>query len=127
MAATSSRFAEDGTTQLTFAGGAVARVPSVAIVPAPAVALSSPPANLTAGADTSLTFASEIHHLLIQNNGAVTVGVEFDATASAGSLQVAAGQTLLLDLPLTVLHCYSASAPAVNGTAAGNLVVKGWA
>jgi hypothetical protein len=90
-------------------------------------ALVAPPANLTAAADTAFVFASQVHHVWVQNNSSTVVGVEFDAPASAGSWQIPAnGGAVLLDVPVTAVHLFSTAASPVNGTAAGNIVVKGW-
>jgi hypothetical protein len=91
------------------------------------VALVAPPAGLTASVDTAFAFAQKVYHLWLQNNSAMPVGIEFVAAASAGSWQVPAGGALLLDVPVGVVHLYSTAATAVNGTAAGNVVLKGWA
>ena len=91
------------------------------------VALSAPPATLTAGADTSLTFSSQVRHLYVQNKSSSDVTIEFDATSSAGSFIIPGSANTLVqfDLPCTVLHCFCAAAIAVNGTTGGNLVVEG--
>lgn len=89
-------------------------------------ALATPPAALTAGADTVLTFAPAAQHLLIQNKSTTAVYIEFGAVATVGSFLVDAGQTFSIDIPVTALHVYSAAALNVNGTADANLVVKGW-
>lgn len=110
-------------------GGGVTYAPEVVNATAGAsVALSSPPTTLTAGADTALTFATQARHLTVQNKSTSDVYIEFDATASLGSLVIPGGANALasFDLPCTVLHAYCAAALNVNGTAGANLVVKGW-
>ena len=84
---------------------------------------------LTAGVDTSLTFASQVRHVWIQNKSNSDIYVEFDATATVGSLIIPGGAKALAEwnIPCTVLHVFCAAALAVNGTADANLVVKGWA
>jgi len=50
-----------------------------------AVALSSPPTNLTAGANTALTFASTVYVVSIENNSGEDKRVAFPSPAGAGS------------------------------------------
>lgn len=92
-----------------------------------AIPLTSPPAQTNAGSDTPLTWAQPVRHLFVQNNTAAAVMVEQDAAASAGSTVVATGQLLVLDVPCAVLHLFTAAAQNINGTAAANIVVRGWA
>lgn len=90
------------------------------------VALSSPPATLTANASTLLTFASTVRHIEIQNNTTDTKGVEFDGTtATAGSYQVPPGGTYSADVSTTQVALYGTLASALNGSSAGNVVVRG--
>lgn len=91
------------------------------------VALSTPPAALTASTDTAFTFASQVKHVLIQNNSATATGVAFDTAATAGSFQLAPNQTLLLDVEVTAVHFWSTAATNVNGAAAANITLLGWA
>lgn len=110
----------------------------VAAVAQTAVALASPPASLTANADTTLTWnttsgeAYSVRRIEVQNksgrNGvaAVDVFIAADATASQGNLVVPAGAYLARDIPCNALHVYCSAALAVNGTSDGNLVVIGW-
>lgn len=90
------------------------------------VALSSPPTTLTANADTTLTFATPVRHVLVQNNTATDKHVNFDAAASLGTLLVAAGVLMAFDVPCTTLHVWSTAADNVNGATASNLVALGW-
>ena len=92
-----------------------------------AVALVSPPATLNAGTDTALTFVQSISDGVVQNNSAAAIGVEYDAVATAGSLQLAAGALLQIEEKVTVLHLLAATALTLNGTAPGGVVVKGFA
>lgn len=92
------------------------------------VALSSPPSATNAGSDTALPFASAVRHLLIQNNTSAAVYCDCDVAATQGSFEIYPnGQTALLDVPCAVLHLYTAAAQTINGSAAGGIVVKGWA
>lgn len=101
---------------------------ALALSAGPQVALSSPPATLTAGADTPVTFSSQAKHVWVQNNSATAVGVEFDGVSSAGSLQIPGGMNAFarFDVPCTVVHLFSSTATALNGTAGANIVLKGW-
>lgn len=90
------------------------------------VALSSPPTALTVSADTSFTFSSQVKHIFIQNNTAYNLNIEFDATATAGSILLMPGQYISLDIPATVIHLLSSNASNVNGTTGNNIVLKGW-
>jgi hypothetical protein len=91
------------------------------------VALTTPAAALTASSDTSFTWPSQVKHWIVQNNSATAVGIELDAAATAGSLQVAPnGGTIAMDIPVTVMHMYSTAATNVNGSTGANIVLKGW-
>ncbi len=90
------------------------------------VNLATAPTALTISTDTIYIFGYKVRHLLVQNNSGTAVGVGLDAIATAGSLQVAAGATLALDVPVTSVHLFSAAATAVNGTSAANIVLMGW-
>jgi hypothetical protein len=91
-----------------------------------AVALSSPPSATTAATDTSFTFSQKVNHFLIQNNTAAVVNVALDATASPGSVSIAAGATWRDDIPVTAIHLYTAATQNVNGSSAANIVLLGW-
>jgi len=90
------------------------------------VALVTPPAALTAGADTLLTFASQVRHLRVQNKSATRIYIKRDAPASLGSEAVYEnGGAYGDDIPCTVLHIYSTVATNVNGPTDNNIVVEG--
>lgn len=88
------------------------------------VALSSPPVNTNVGADTALTFSSQVNHFLIQNNTSANAYVELDTAASTASVLLLPGATWRDDIEVTVVHVYTAAAQPVN--AASGIVVKGW-
>lgn len=88
------------------------------------VALSSPPATLTAGADTALSFAGTVNHVYLENNTASVVNYDYDTAATAGSPVLNPGDWRLIDWPLTTLHLLCSVAVALNGGAAGNLIVR---
>jgi len=94
-----------------------------------AVALSSPPANLTAGANTVLTFASTVYRIYIENNTTESKGYAVPSPATAGSKLVFATAAIEIAVPggTTTLGIYGAVASALNGSAAGNLIVEGYA
>lgn len=89
------------------------------------VALSSSPAQTNAGSDTTCTFSKQVNCVILQNNTTATVNYAFDTTASAGSLALAAGQTLVYAKRVTAVHLFTASAQNINGTSSGNIVLLG--
>lgn len=89
------------------------------------IAASSPPTTTNVGADTTYTFSSQVNTVILQNNTAAVVNYAFDTAASAGSLSLAAGQTLIYSKKVTVVHLYTAAAQNINGTTAGNIVLLG--
>lgn len=68
----------------------------------------------------------QVNHLMIQNNATVSVNFELDNEVSAGSAVILPGQTLFLDIQTIVLHLLANGTPNVNGSTAGNIVVRGW-
>lgn len=105
---------------------------AVATVAAQAGVLAPSPTNgaaLVAATDYAFSWksAAQPRHVLVQNNTAAAINVDVDTAATAGSLVLAAGATLVLDVQMSALHLYSAAAaPNVNGSASGNIVVRGW-
>jgi hypothetical protein len=89
------------------------------------VSASSPPTNTNSGTDTSYTFASQVSRVIMQNNTSVNVYFAFDTAASAGSLLLTPGSTVVYPKKCTVLHLYTATAQVINGTSSGNIVVLG--
>jgi hypothetical protein len=89
-------------------------------------AASGAPTATTATTDTAWTFASRVNHVLLQNNTTANLQYEFDTTASAGSPILAPGATFVADLQVTAIHLYTAAAQNINGTVAGNIVLRGW-
>jgi hypothetical protein len=98
------------------------QVPSGYIAPA-----AGAPTVTNVGADTSYTFASPAAHWFIQNNSPAAVGFELDAASTAGSPTIPPGATWSSDIPVAVLHLFTAGAQNINGTVAANIVIKGWA
>ena len=90
------------------------------------VSLSAPPAALTAGVDTSFTFASKINHFFLQNNTTTNINFDLDTGATLGSPLLLPGQYISMDIPVTVIHILSAAASNVNGSTGANIVLKGW-
>jgi hypothetical protein len=84
------------------------------------------PTATTGGSDTSWSFASKVNHLLIQNNTTANVQFDLDTATSAGSPLLYPGQMLLLDVKCTAVHLLTAANQNINGTTAGNIVIRGW-
>ncbi|HEY8599113.1 MAG TPA: hypothetical protein VIL85_11825 [Thermomicrobiales bacterium] len=91
------------------------------------VALTGPPANLTAGVSTKLTFASAVSLLYVENNTGVDLRINFNAAATGSSTLVedGAGVEYTFAGNLTSVHILGALASPVNGAAANNVVVTG--
>jgi hypothetical protein len=89
------------------------------------VALTTPPAQTNAGIDTTLTFSSQVNRVILQNKTSASVYFAFGATASLGSLELAADALLVYPKKCTELHLYTAAAQNINGSADGNIVVLG--
>lgn len=92
-----------------------------------AVALDTPPANLTAGANTALTFASTVYVVTVENNSGEDKNAEVPSPATAGSGKVLDGEIreFAIAAGTTTVGIYGASASPLNGSAAGNVIVKG--
>src|SRR3954466_5157023 len=93
-------------------------------------AWGSNPAALTSATDYSFKWGAggttQVNHILLQNNTASSLNWDLDATATGGSPTLASGQTLFLDVQTSTLHLFQAGTPNVNGTASGNIAVRGW-
>lgn len=89
------------------------------------VSVTSPPTNTNSGTDTTYTFTLQVSRVIIQNNTAVNVYYAFDTAASAGSLLLAPGSTVVYPKKCTVLHLFTATAQVINGSSSGNIVVLG--
>lgn len=104
----------------------------VAAVAQTAIALASPPASLTANADTTLTWNTtsgetySVRRVYVQNKSTTDCFLDFDTAATAGAIAVRAGTEKSIDAPCNALHIWCSVALAVGGTADGNLVVRGW-
>jgi len=67
-----------------------------------------------------------VNYVTIINATGADVHYDFDVAASLGSMVLPNGQAILqLPKKVTVVHFYTAAAQNVNGTASGNLVLKG--
>jgi len=86
----------------------------------------APGATTTATTDYAYTWANQINHLMLQNNTGANIQWELDSAATAGSPVLATGQTLFLDVQCTAIHLYTAAQQNVNGSTAGNIVIRGW-
>lgn len=103
-------------------GGANGSAAQGAVAPS-----ASNAAHTTAATDYSFSWqAPTVNHIMLQNNTAAVVNWELDATATAGSPALAAGQTVFLDVVASVLHLFTAAQQNVNGAAAANVVVRAW-
>ncbi len=93
------------------------------------VALTTPPATLTAGANTALTFASTVYVVTVENNSGEDKNVAIPSPATAGSGKVLDGEIREFSVPAgaTTVGVYGASASPLNGTAASNVLVTGMA
>lgn len=91
------------------------------------IPLVSPPAQLTAGQDTTLNFGTLVYSVMIQNKSTSDVYVEFDSAASVASLVIPGGSKALAEFPVrcTTVHIFCAAALYVNGSNDNNLIVKG--
>jgi hypothetical protein len=89
------------------------------------VALSSPPAQTNAGTETVLTFSQQVNNVIIYNGTSATINYALDEAVTAGSLVLAPGYQLDKAKQVTTVHLLTASAQNVNGSSAGNIVVKG--
>jgi hypothetical protein len=99
----------------------------------PAGYVSPSPSNTAStAANTDYQFkwgadgTTAVNHVFLQNNTTANVQWELDATASAGSPVLAPGQSIFLDVQVSTLHLYTAAIQSVNGTTAGNIVVRAW-
>lgn len=83
--------------------------------------------HTTAATDYSFAWtAATVNHVMLQNNTGVSINFDVDQTATAGSPVLATGQTIFLDVVMAALHLWTAAQQNVNGTAAGNIVIRGW-
>lgn len=89
------------------------------------IALTSPPSTTNAGSDTVLTFSSQVNRIIIQNNTSANANFDFDQSASAGSFLVVPGGMIVYPKKCTAFHLFTAAAQNINGTSAGNIVVRG--
>lgn len=96
----------------------------------PEAAYGSNAAALTATTDYSFKWGTggneSVNHIMLQNNSGADLHWDLDTAATAGSALLPSGQTLFIDVTVTVLHLYAAGTPNVNGSSANNIVVKGW-
>jgi len=85
------------------------------------VSVSGGPTN--AGADSSLTFSSQVKHWSMQNNSSINVYYDFDTAATTGSFVLPPGGQVWWEWPVTVVHVYTASSLSVNTV--NGIVLKG--
>lgn len=89
------------------------------------IALSSPPAQTNAGTETILTFSQQVNKVTIYNATSANLNYALDETVTAGSLVLAPGYQLDQYKKVTAVHILTAAAQNINGSTAGNVVVKG--
>jgi hypothetical protein len=89
-------------------------------------AAAAQPSATVANTDTSWSFSVKVNHLLIQNNTTANVQFDFDTATSLGSPLLYPGQMLLLDVKVTAVHLLTAAIQNINGSTAGNIVIRGW-
>ncbi len=96
-----------------------------------AVALSGTnPTTTGVNTDASVGWngGATVTEILIANNTTVNVIYELGATTNAGSDYLAPGQKLnIVGVALTSVHVQAASSQNINGSTAGNIVIRGWA
>jgi len=88
-------------------------------------ASGTPPSTTNAGSDTTYTFSSQVNRIIIQNNTSANVNFDFDQAASAGSFLCLPGTMIIYPKKCTAFHLYTAAAQNINGSTAGNVVVRG--
>lgn len=93
-------------------------------------AYGSNPATTGIATDVSFKWGAggttQVNHIMLQNNTAASINWDLDTATNAGSPVLAAGQTLFLDVQTTALHLQAAASQNINGSSAGNIVVRGW-
>lgn len=89
------------------------------------VSLVAPPTQTSAGADTPLTFSSQVNHVILQNNTSANVYFAFDIAASLGSAILSPNTFLSYSKKIAVVHLYTAAAQNINGIVGNNIVVLG--
>lgn len=84
-------------------------------------------ANTTGGADYTYSWqVATVNHIMLQNNTGAALQFEIDKATSNGSPILATGQTIFLDIKTATLHLLTAANENVDGTVAGNIVVRAW-
>jgi Flp pilus assembly protein TadG len=89
-------------------------------------AAAAQPSATTANTDTSWSFSQQVNHIAIQNNSSSNVYFELDATATNGSFLLYPGQGYSQDVMCTTIHLLATSVININGSTAGNIVIRGW-
>lgn len=83
--------------------------------------------TLNVGQSNILSWQRRVTHILIQNQTASNVFIDFDKPANPGAILVPPGGLFTIDIPCDDLHVYPVAAMSYNLTTAGNLVIRGWA
>lgn len=94
----------------------------------PVAASGSNAASTTANTDYVFQWLNnqQVNHVILQNNTAAVLNYDIDHVASAGTLTLASGATIFLDVSMLALHLFTAGVQAVNGAAAAGIVVRAW-
>ena len=71
-------------------------------------------------------FLHIVNHLIVQNNSASDIKIEFDSVASQGSLTIVAGAYWSGDIHCQNVWLWCAAAVNINGGSAANVVVIGF-
>lgn len=69
---------------------------------------------------------TQVNHILLFNGWTGNLLYDLDTATNAGSPYIIPGQTLILDVQTSVLHMQANGTPNVNGSAASNIIVRGW-
>lgn len=74
--------------------------------------------------DVSFSWQGTANRLLIQNQSAAAVFLDFEQAASPASISLAAGATLAINMAVSVLHLYAAANTPINAT--GGVIIRAW-
>ena len=89
------------------------------------IALVLPPTQTNAGTETILTFAQQVNHVTIENHTAANINYSFDETCTAGSLLLPPTYQHDKAKQVNTVHILTTAAQNINGSTAGNIVVRG--
>lgn len=84
------------------------------------------PLVTVANQSTTFRWPFMVRHVMVQNNSAGSVFVNFDGVASQGKFQVTAGSLLTIDVIAQSISVYATSALNIDGDVSGNLMIAGF-